>query len=101
MAYATDVVQEVWETGKTVSDNDPRIWRKDECGAWMQRSMYSDRNSQYGWEIARIAPGGPDALPNLRPLQWMNGICKSDGSLKCNVTAVGVDNKELTDVIHS
>ncbi len=35
---------------------------------------------------------GPDTLSNLRPLQWQNNVDKSDGRLRCNVTASGKDN---------
>lgn len=85
-------IQSVWEKGCEVSGNDPDKWRKDECGAWIGRSAYGNRHSQYGWEIDHISPGGPDILSNLRPLQWENNVDKGDGRLKCNVTASGKDN---------
>ena len=94
MSYTEEIVQNVWEKAKTVENNDSAIWRKDECGAWIQRQMYGDRDSQYGWEIDHILPQGPDDLPNLRPLQWRNITGSSDGRLICRVTSGGVDNKE-------
>lgn len=33
----------VWNKGKTVGTNDPKVYRKDECDAWMQFSKYGDR----------------------------------------------------------
>ena len=95
MAYSQEVIQLVWEKGKTVPDNDPEVWRKDECGAWMQRSMYADRSSQYGWEIDHSVPGGSDDIVNLCPLHWRNNVGKGDARLICKVTAHGVDNKEV------
>jgi hypothetical protein len=86
------MIQKVWEKGRIVENNAPREWRKDECGAWVGRKFYANRNSQYGWEIDHISPGGPDTLSNLRPLQWENNVDKSDGRLKCNVTASSKDN---------
>lgn len=90
--FSDDTIQRVWEQGKAVANNDPNIWRKDECGAWMNRQSYGNRNSHYGWEIDHISPGGSDILSNLRPLQWENNVDKSDGRLKCNITASGTDN---------
>lgn len=95
MAWSEETIQNVWEKGQVVSNNDPGQWRKDECGAWMARNKYGNRNSQYGWEIDHISPGGPDTLDNLRPLQWQNNVDKSDGRLKCNVTASGTQNVEV------
>ncbi len=96
MSFSEEVVQQVWEKGKIVSGNDPKIWRKDDCEAWIERSKYGNRDSQYGWEIDHISPDGPDTLSNLRPLQWKNNVDKSDGSLKCNVTANGVNNVDIS-----
>jgi len=95
MIYSDELIQEVWMKGSIVPDNDPEVWRKDECGAWIQRSMHGDRNSQYGWEIDHIASNESDDLANLRPLQWKNSVSKGDGKLRCRVVAEGVDNKEL------
>jgi hypothetical protein len=90
--WSNDIIQKVWEKGEVVSDNVPSEWRKDECGAWIGRHQYGNRNSQYGWEIDHISPEGSDAIGNLRPLQWENNVEKSDGRLKCNVTADGTKN---------
>jgi len=95
MIYTDELVLDVWKKGKITPDNDPDIWRKDECGAWMQRSMHGDRNSQYGWEIDRISSNESDELENLRPLQWKNSVGKGDGRLRCRVVAEGIDNVEV------
>lgn len=95
MGFSADMIQKVWQKGRVVSNNDPRFWKKDQCDAWMRRADYGNRDSQYGWEIDHIAPGGPDILSNLRPLHWLNNVDKSDGRLKCNVVANGVDNAQV------
>lgn len=95
MAYTNDLIQKVWEKGITVSNNDPSVWRQDQCKAWMGRKFYGDRQSQYGWEIDHIKPqseGGGEELANLRPLQWENNVSKQSGRLGCVVTSSGKDN---------
>jgi len=79
--------EQVWNNGTIVEGHDPAIWRKDDCGAWIKFAEYSNRKSQFGWEIDHISPGGMTVLSNLRPLQWKNNLEKSDGHLKCSVLA--------------
>lgn len=94
MSYSDEIIQKVWEKARIVPNNDSNKWRKDECGAWIARDEYGNRNSQYGWEIDHISPGGSDSVSNLRPLQWQNNVDKRDGRLKCNITASGTRNVE-------
>ncbi|MCA9308167.1 MAG: HNH endonuclease domain-containing protein [Patescibacteria group bacterium] len=84
------VQQAVWEKGIIDPYQNPAIYRKDQCGAWMKRDCYGNRDSDFGWEIDHIVPqsrGGSNMVSNLRPLQWRNNACKSDGVLTCPVTA--------------
>ena len=92
MSFSEDIVQKVWEKGRIISENHPNIWRKDECGAWIQRASHGDRNSDFGWEVDHINPNGGDNLSNLRPLQWINNAEKSEGRLTCPITASGARN---------
>ncbi|MCI0562396.1 MAG: HNH endonuclease [Nitrososphaera sp.] len=91
-------VQRVWEKAQYIdATNEQKGFRKDECGAWIRRGAYGDRNSQYGWEVDHIKPktnGGTDALSNLRPLHWQNNAAKSDGRLACVLTSSGTTNVE-------
>jgi len=85
----------VWDRGEQVSDRDPNVWRKDECGAWIKHSDYGNQDSMYGWQIDHITSqdhGGSDAPSNLRPLHWRNNLSKGEGRLKCSVRAVGEHN---------
>lgn len=98
MAFDDATKLAVWNKGTAVNGNEPKTWRKDECGAWMQFSKYGDRNSTYGWEIDHITSqnnNGSDALSNLRPLQWENNAAKGAGRLKCAVTAAGEKNAPI------
>lgn len=62
-------------------------------GYFVLLSEHGNMDSGYGWHIDHIDPNGDD-LSNLQPLQWENNIDKSDGQLKCKITAQGVDNVE-------
>lgn len=99
--YTEEVIQLVWEKGICVEDNDSNLWRKDECGAWMQRSMHSDRTSQYGWEVDLIDPLRSEDISNLRPLHWKNSVGRGTGKLICRITSNGIDNKEVIAKVHS
>lgn len=95
MSFDEKIISDVWAKGQTAGSNNPDEYRKDECGAWMYFSHYSNRSSQYGWEIDHITSvkhDGSDDLNNLRPLQWQNYACKGSGELACIVTANKTNN---------
>jgi hypothetical protein len=95
MAFSEEIIQKVWEKGTAVPGFDSNLYRKDQCGAWITRKEYGNRNSIYGWEIDHITPvsqGGSDNLSNLRPLQWQNNMSKSNGRLVCVIVSSGNKN---------
>jgi hypothetical protein len=95
MNFDDETIQSVWEMAKEIARNNPNVWRQDQCGAWIKRDEYGNRNSEFGWEIDHITTvsrGGSDDLSNLRPLQWENNASRQDGRLTCKVTASGEHN---------
>jgi hypothetical protein len=57
MSFSEVEIQAVWEKGEIVDGYDPIKVRKDQCKAWIERSAYGNRSSDYGWEIDHISPG--------------------------------------------
>ena len=73
MSWTHEEKSAVWNKAKIVGDNDPNVFRQDQCGAWIKWAEHGNRDSKYGWGIDHITPksrGGSDAIGNLRPLQW-------------------------------
>src|SRR5579872_1127036 len=100
MQLSSDVIWKVWAKGEIFAGNDPVFWRRDVCGAWIFRSHYDRKDSEYGWVIDRIKPiaeGDVDTISNLRPVQWENTIRRVDGTIECRITSTGVHNDKPTE----
>jgi len=95
MSFSEEIIQKVWEKATIVPNYDPNVWRKDHCGAWINRSSHNGKRENpvdYEWEIDHINPNGGDDVSNLRPLQWKNNLAKGEGRLTCAVTSDGNHN---------
>ncbi len=97
MECEKELLEEVWNKAINVSGYDSNVARKDCCGAWILRSEFGNRNSDFGWEIDHVYPkskGGGDELDNLRPMHWRNNLAKGDDFPIYNVAvqADGMDN---------
>jgi hypothetical protein len=77
-AFHRDTIEAVWK--KATLEPGLTVFRKDRCGASMQRGKYG-KTEKWGWEIDHKKPvsaGGTDDLSNLQPLQWENNRHKGD-----------------------
>lgn len=84
--FSEDLIQKVWDKERASFNQDPVTWRKDACGAWIRREHYGRKDSEYGWEIDFITPGGPAVPSNLRAVQWQNNGGAA-GNLVCRTSA--------------
>lgn len=78
LTFDESTIEAVWKKGEIESNY--TSFRKDKCGASMQRDKYG-KTMQFGWEIDHAKPvtlGGSDDINNLQPLQWENNRHKSD-----------------------
>lgn len=106
MANWTDEeVEQVWNKANVVHGYDKNVYRKDQCGAWIQRDKYGaastgESHTSFTWQVDHIKPdskGGADVLSNARPLQWYNNDCRQNERLKTKVTAEDDHNIEIID----
>lgn len=78
--WTPEEIQKIWEKGTECPPNDPNVWRKDQCGAWMYRNYYGalskdEPHTSFKWQIDHIKPdskGGEDVLYQM--LALFNGI---------------------------
>lgn len=94
-----DIIAAAWEKARIINGFDADIIRKDACGAWIQKDMYSQPGSMYGWGVDLIFPkvlGGNMVKENIRALNYRNLVSKGKDypSYKAVFTAEGLENKE-------
>jgi len=87
MLLDAKLIQLVWEKARVVPDRAAPEWRKDECGAWIERAQYENSLSEFGWTIQNVSPGGSDSVQNLRPFHIRNAYDISNHKARCAVTA--------------
>lgn len=91
MKLDDETIQRVWERARGTGDQDPTHWRKDECGAWINREHFDDGRSEFGWKIADTQAGRAGDPEQLRPFHHANSFDIANGRAQCRVTADRTD----------
>jgi hypothetical protein len=91
MAFSEELIQQVWETARGMTELSPEVWRRDECGAWIRREHYGHEHSEFGWKILNVSPGEPDVPANLRSFHHANGYDRAGRRARCTLTADQTD----------
>ena len=97
MEFTDVIVQRIWEKARAMPDRDASEWRKDECGAWINRIQYGHMASGYGWKIENTSPGSPHGLDHLRPFHCDNSFNRATGKPHCHITA---DREGIASTAH-
>jgi hypothetical protein len=87
MRFSGELIQSVWETARATEGRDPTRWRKDQCGAWLQREHYGNRRSEYGWKLEKVSPDAADSSESFQAFHWENGFDVENGRPRCRITA--------------
>jgi len=87
MAITKEKILVAWQNSTIVEGFDPKVYRKDACGAWIVWDKYGVTDNIYGWQVDHIVPQsmleGIDASlvddnRNLRALQHQNNASKGN-----------------------
>jgi hypothetical protein len=81
------LIDALWQHGRAVPEADPAHWRQDVCGAWMRREHFGRGDSDFGWKLERLSPGGAETPDNLRPFNVRNHYDIANGRPHCRITA--------------
>lgn len=94
MIFTNETILKVWKKAEIDEYNVPNDFRKDPCGAWIERTQYGNHDSAYGWEIDHIVQQSSDVnnLSNLRPMHWKNNTRSEDGNPVCHIVSSGTIN---------
>jgi hypothetical protein len=87
MGCDSKTLDQVWEKGRAIGNQDQTVWRKDECGAWIRYDQYGSEVSDFGWKIASVSTGGSSGPADLRPFHWQNDFNRSTSVAVCRVKA--------------
>lgn len=95
-------IQAAWNKASTVPNYDSAKFRKDPCGAWIQRDQYGSPDHAFGWEIDHAYPqskGGDDSSDNIRAMHSQNNRSKADDypSYSCALTSEDTKNVPAKD----
>ena len=87
MEFRTDIIDRVWETGRATDDQDPTVWRKDECGAWINYEHYGSEESEFGWRILNVSVASSSEPGKMRLFHRENDFNRNTGLAVCHIRA--------------
>lgn len=87
MKLTKDIVHKVWKKGRATADQDPTVWRKDECGAWIKYEHYGSEKSEFAWKILNVSAGSSSRPESLRPFHRENDFNRNTGLAVCRIKA--------------
>lgn len=65
---SNEVVDKIWDKGKSVPGKDPNLYREDSVGNIIYKPSYG-KGSPMGWEVDHKRPVDKEGTENLRSLQ--------------------------------
>lgn len=103
MEFNEELIQQVWEKGRGMPEQDAIVWRKDECGAWIRHGHFGNENSEFGWKIVNVSVGGPNVLENLQPFHLKNSYDRGNGQPQCHISEdrTGIQPTAQIDTPHN
>lgn len=54
--FTSEEIESAWEKASTITGCNPDLFRQDYAGAWICKSDYGMRDSEYGWEVDHVRP---------------------------------------------
>lgn len=85
MLHTEDMILKVWKKGQIDEYNIPNNFRKDNCGAWIERTEYENEISPFGWYIDKIKRDvDSEDITNLYPVHYKNNERNHDGTINCS-----------------
>lgn len=78
-SWTEEIIQAVWEKGTKVQGYDYNVWRKDSCGAWINRNLHgspsiNESHTSYKWQIDHIKPESKGGTVVYRIFVPCNGL---------------------------
>jgi hypothetical protein len=107
MDYSKAQIDEAWNKATIDENNDPKIWRKDPCGAWINYEQYG-KHTDFGWNIDHIIPNAlfvenqGDFSGNRWAMHWENNKSKSSDFPEFNIAikSKGTENTTINEKVH-
>ncbi|OAV70469.1 HNH endonuclease [Bacteroidales bacterium Barb4] len=98
MEFSDEKLLKIWEKATPVTGSNPKEWRKDYAGAWINFNQRGENGGKYGWEVDHRKPlslNGGSELDNLDPLHWENNRTKGDDYPQWTTSITSKENENV------